>query len=277
MGQEFHIGCSSWTSPAWTGRFYPAGLPDRDRLPFYAQYFDTVEVDSTYYTPPRAFVVQSWARKTPDEFRFSLKFPRDLLDPKKPSGPAELGSFVRTAQELGPKLGPILLQFPPWFRPGRSPREGFSAYLEQVLEALPEGPRFAVELRDRRWYADATGEWLRELLTRRRIASCWSSLNYVDIPPWVTTDWLYVRFIGDHETVPAEQHGELRVDKTDDLRMWTRRLAGVKVWDAWFLFNNHYAGYAPASANLLRKELGLDPIVLPSAEPSRPGTTLDDV
>lgn len=275
MDSQFHIGCSSWTSPAWSGRFYPAGLPDGERLAFYAGYFDSVEVDSTYYAPPRAFVVQSWARKTPETFRFSLKFPRDLLDPKKPSTSEDLASFVNTAQLLGQKLGPILLQFPPWFRPGRSPTDGFSAYLERTLTGLPEGPRYAVELRDRRWYEEATGEWLRELLTRHRMASCWSSLNYVDIPPWVTTDWLYVRFIGDHETVPAEKHGKLRVDKTDDLRMWTRRLAGVKVWDAWFLFNNHYAGYAPASANLLRRELGLEPIAFPEGRASGHNSKLD--
>ncbi|MGI0052640.1 MAG: DUF72 domain-containing protein, partial [Thermoplasmata archaeon] len=84
---EIRVGCSSWTSPSWNGRFYPAGTRDGDRLAFYARYFDSVEVDSTYYAAPNPFVVRGWARKTPEAFRFALKVPRDLLDPRSPARP----------------------------------------------------------------------------------------------------------------------------------------------------------------------------------------------
>jgi uncharacterized protein YecE (DUF72 family) len=118
---ELRIGRSSWTSPAWKGRFYPEELADGDRLAYYARYFDTVEVDSTYYAPPNPFVVRGWARKTPESFRFTPKMCRDYLDPKKPTGPGPIGAFVDAARELGPKHGAILLQFPPGTKPGSKP------------------------------------------------------------------------------------------------------------------------------------------------------------
>jgi uncharacterized protein YecE (DUF72 family) len=263
---ELHAGCSSWTSDAWSGRFYPAGIKGPDRLPYYARYFDCVEVDATYYAPPSAFVVRAWHKKTPETFRFTLKFPRDLMDPKKPLEPDKIAEFVQTARLLGGKLGPIVLQFAPWFRPTASTETGTAAYLRKMVEALPEGPEYAVELRDPGWFAGPMREWVSSLLERSRIAGCWSSLNYLDVPPLDTTDWVYLRFIGDHVTIPGEAHGEIRADRSEETRRWVKRLHGVEASRAWVFFNNHYAGYAPESVNLFRQEMGLEPLPLPHAD-----------
>ncbi|HEV2316703.1 MAG TPA: DUF72 domain-containing protein [Thermoplasmata archaeon] len=260
---EYRIGCSSWTSPAWSGRFYPPGLADGDRLAFYARYFDAVEVDSSYYGAPNPYVVRGWARKTPESFRFTLKMTRDLLDPKSEPKPEQLQRFVDSAQRLGPKLGAILLQFPPWFRPGRSWEAGTGAMLERLVRNLPSGPRYSVELRDAGWYSESMRPQLVRLLGDRQIASCWSSLTYVDIPPLRTAPWAYLRFIGDHETVPAEVHGEIRVDRTKETRQWAEHLRASEMESAFAFFNNHFAGYAPSSANLFRAELGLPEVRLP--------------
>jgi uncharacterized protein YecE (DUF72 family) len=252
---EIRIGCSSWTSPAWNGRFYPPGLPEGERISHYAKYFDTVEVDATYYAAPNPYVVRGWAKKTPPEFRFALKITRDLIDPRAPAPPEKLREFVATAELLGDRLGPILLQFPPWFRPGTAGRS--LEFLLGRLAALPKGPRYAVELRDAGWFRGETAEALYRRLGDGGIALCWSSLNYVDVPPVATVPWAYVRFIGDHTSIPAEVHGELRADKTEEMRRWAGRLRAAEVESAFAFFNNHFAGYAPASANLFRQEMGL--------------------
>ena len=257
MEARLRIGCSSWTSPAWWGRVYPEKLGDGERLRLYAGLYDTVEVDATYYREPSTGLVRRWGQVTPPGFTFSLKITRDLLEPRAPADRERLEGFVGTAALLGPKEGPLLAQFPPGFRPARSERS-----LVSFLEALPPGPRYAVELRDAGWYRGATWERLQRCLTDRGMALAWSYLTYVAIPRVVTADFAYVRFIGDHTTVPEVRHGEVRVDRSGTLREYARALTDVRgsVRDIFVYFNNHFAGFAPASVNLFRDLLGLSPV-----------------
>lgn len=256
MDSRVRVGCSSWTSDAWWGRVYPRGLADGERLSVYARLFDTVEVDSTYYRSPTRALVEGWRRKTPDPFLFTLKFPRDLLDPKSPVDPPAVDGFLASARALGPKLGPILLQFPPWVRPGRA-----TTFLTSLLDALDPSLRYAVELRDAGWYQGEVWAGLQRMLADRRVALAWSYLTYLDIPPELTSDFVYLRFIGDHTTVPAEQHGEVRVDRSAETRRWAERLRQRQdsLRASFVFFNNHYAGFAPASVNEFRVAMGLEP------------------
>ena len=251
------VGCSSWTSEAWWGKVYPVGLPSGERLAVYARSFDAVEVDASYYRDPGAFLVRRWARATPDGFRFTMKFPRELLDPKRPPDREAIAAFESHARELGPKLGAIVAQFPPWATPGRAER-----FLADLLDCLDPGIRYAVELRDARWFEAERLAGLRRRLEEHHVALTWSFLTYVDVPPELTTDFVYLRFIGDHTSVPAEQHGELRLDRAATTRLWAERLRAVqdRVENAFAFFNNHFAGFAPASVNLFRQELGLVPV-----------------
>ena len=257
MTGALRIGCSSWTSEAWAGRVYPIGLPPAERLAVYARAFDTVEVDASYYRDPGPTLVRRWARVTPPGFVFALKFPRELLDPKRAVDRERTATFVENALALGPKLGPILLQFPPWVRPGRA-----EPFLRELLAALPAGPRYAVELRDAGWFRDGTVEALGRTLGEAGVALAWSYLTYLDVPPLRTTDYVYLRFIGDHTSVPAPTHGELRVDRAEPTRRWAARVREVRdaVTAIFAFFNNHYAGFAPESANQFRQELGLPPV-----------------
>jgi uncharacterized protein YecE (DUF72 family) len=268
MGAEVRIGCSSWTSDAWWGRVYPTGIADGERLSHYARLFDTVEVDSTYYRPPAPFVARSWKAKTPEGFRFTLKLTRDYLDPKRPVDAAKLAEFTDAAKLLGEKLGPILLQFAPWVKPGRA-----TPFVVSLLDALDPSLRYAVELRDPGWFAGETRTWLLRELSARKAALTWSYLTYVEVPPELTTDFVYLRFIGDHTTVPAESHGEIRVDRAKETRLWADRLKAriAEVNEAFVFFNNHFAGFAPESANLFRSEMGLPPVGLAPGSGRGPG------
>jgi uncharacterized protein YecE (DUF72 family) len=266
-GPEIRVGCSSWTSPAWTGRFYPSGLPDGQRLSHYARRFDCVEVDATYYAMLPAAVISSWAHRTPEDFRFTLKVPRDLLDPRK-TAPAELGpEFYRRASSLGPKLSAVLLQFPPWFKPPLSGAGGNWAFLESTVRAIPPAVPAAVELRDARWFQSDTHERLLALLRELDRPLAWSYLTYVDVPPDLTSDWVYLRFIGDHDTVPEERHGQIVVDRSGPLRTWADRVrrAAPQIRRALVFFNNHFAGYAPASAEEFRGMLDASAANLPES------------
>jgi uncharacterized protein YecE (DUF72 family) len=254
---EVRIGTCSWTADAWWGRVYRPGTPDSDRLGVYARLYDTVEVDATYYRPPAPSVVDGWRRKTPEGFRFALKCPRELLDPRRGPDRAGLAEFVRLAGRLGPKLGPILLQFSPGFRPGRSER-----FLDDLLEALAPEVAWSIELRDAGWYRGEAGAALARRLGDRAIALTWSYLSYLDVPPWRTADFVYLRFIGDHDTIPPERLGEVRVDRRAETERWAARLRAADdlVRPSYVFFNNHYAGFAPDSANDFRVALGLAPV-----------------
>lgn len=257
MAGELRIGASSWTSEAWWGKVYPEGIAPAKRLGIYARLYDCVEVDATYYTLPRRRMVEGWYARTPPGFLFTLKMTRDLLDPKRPIDGEKLASFVTTAEVLQEKLGPLLLQFPPWVKPGRS-----TGFLWDLLAALPPGPRYAVELRDASWYSGATWDRVRQTLRDRQMILTWASLNYLDIPAELTTDEVYLRFIGDHTSIPAETHGEIRMDRRAETLRWADRLrAQADRWRrAWVFFNNHYAGFAPGSVNEFRELMGLEPI-----------------
>jgi uncharacterized protein YecE (DUF72 family) len=213
-----------------------------------------VEVDSTYYAIPAPRMVSRWAERTPETFRFTLKLFRDLLDPKRPLDREALARFHQSAALLGNKLSAILLQFPPWVKPGRA-----RSHIEHLLEGLDPRFRYAVELRDAGWFSGSDRDWILEELRARRIALCWSYLTYVDVPPIETTDFLYVRFIGDHTTVPSDVHGEVRIDRSETLTLWAERVlkASAAVQQTFVFFNNHFAGFAPASINAFRERVGL--------------------
>jgi len=232
-------------------------MADGERLRHYAGLFDSVEVDSTYYRPPSPFVVRSWKAKTPERFRFTLKLFRDYVDPKQPIDRDKLAEFTDAVRLLGGKLGPVLLQFAPWVKPGRA-----TEYLNDLLDALDPGVRYAVELRDAGWFDDAHRPDLLRALTSRSVALTWSYLSYLEVPPELTTDFVYLRFIGDHETVPTATHGRIRVDRSAETRRWADRLKARigEVHEAFVFFNNHYAGFAPESANEFRAEMGLPPV-----------------
>ena len=269
---EVRIGTCSWTSDAWWGRVYRPGTPDGERLAVYARLYDTVEVDATYYRTPPPAVVDGWRRKSPDGFRFAVKFPRDLLDPTRDVDRDGVDRFVSVARRLGPKLGPLLLQFPPGFRPGRG-----DGVLAALLECLDPGLACAVELRNVGWFRGEAGERLTGRLRDAGAALVWSYLTYLDVPPWRTADFVYLRFIGDHETVPAERHGEVRVDRRAETERWAARLRAADhlARPSYAFFNNHYAGFAPESANEFRRILGLPPVDY--GRFARGPRTLDDV
>src|SRR6266581_2173704 len=182
------IGTSSWSDPGFVERWYPKKLPAGDRLPWYAQHFDLVEVNSTFYSVPEPRMVERWCAATPDSFTFDVKLhqlfsfhstPVKLLPPElqraadtdakgkvKPSpalAEAMLKPFLRSMSILraAGKLGVFLLQLSPAF----SPRKHGLSELEALVGMLRDYP-LAIEFRNRNWLVNdhlrSTIDFLRE-------------------------------------------------------------------------------------------------------------------
>jgi len=233
----------------WQGPFYPAGMAARHFLRHYSSRFDAVEIDATFYGPPRPAQVQRWAQTTPAGFRFCLKTPRAIThDAPLSRGVSAMGRFVETAQLLGEKLGAILLQFGPAFTSAGQEQ------LARFLPQLPDGVRFAIEFRHSSWLTPETAALLRQYRV------CQVAADYIHLPPEIrrTADFLYLRFIGPHGQYTTKDR-EL-VDKTAALHQWQRRLEPhlPRVTNVFGFFNNDYSGYSPATCNRFKRLLGVE-------------------
>jgi uncharacterized protein YecE (DUF72 family) len=194
MGASIHVGTSSWADPGFVEEWYPPGLPARDRLPYYAERFDAVEVNSTFYAVPAARTVQGWVRATPDGFTFDVKLHRALSRHAATltSLPEPLRDGARTTERgrvlldrrledalldatleameplvAAGRLASFLLQLTPGF----SPKAHRLEELRPLVERLAPHP-VAIELRHRgwaeprrledtlAWYEDAGAAWV---------------------------------------------------------------------------------------------------------------------
>ncbi len=240
------IGTSGWSYKDWEGPFYPEGTKPADYLRHYGLVFRTVEVDSTFYALPRESVVRNWAARSPEGFRFAAKFPRDITHEDGGLDRHDLArAFVERMGLLGEKRGPLLLQFPPRFRVDRLPQ------LAALLTALPPDARYAVEFRHPDWYCDT----LLDLLREQGVA--WVAGVGPDNPPRrpITTDFVYLRWIGDRE---IEVFDRVRVERRAELDRWAEWIDKQRrtIREIHGYFNNHYAGHGPASARALLSALG---------------------
>lgn len=234
-----YLGTSGWSYADWEGTLYPEGLPAASRLAEYARHYATVEIDSTFYGTPRRSTVEKWREVVPRGFLFAAKFPREITHDNNLVGSEELAaSFVGTMQSLGEKLGPLLLQLPPSFTV-----EGMGE-LEDFLASLPEGIRYAVEVRHRSWLRSDLPAMLREH------GAALTLIDYPRMPRMeeATADFSYIRWLGDRREFP-EGHTHLKKERDEDLRWWSdlvdRFLPEGRTVFAYA--NNHYQNHSPST------------------------------
>lgn len=250
------IGTQGWNYDAWVGPFYPTGTRAPDFLSVYAQAFDTVEVDSTFYAVPSARTARDWAARVPDDFRFALKLPKEISHESRLEDPAGVAPlFFERARELGPKLGPILIQLGPDFMPGEEPA------LSQFLSTLPRDLQFAVEFRQRGWINDR----VLALLADHNVAVALTDARWIPRETMLglhpTADFAYVRWLGPNRDVV--DYSRIQFDRSRELEAWSGALQalGKIVKDIWGFANNHFAGHSPATARELQKLLGQQPVM----------------
>ena len=242
---EVRVGCSGWVYRDWRGTVYPADLPQRAWFGAYAELFDTVEINNTFYRLPPAETVEQWSAQAPTGFVYALKLGAFGSHRMKLRDAATwLPNHLDRAFRLGRSLGPTLVQLPPrWHRNVER--------LDEFLTVAPRSLRWAVELRDPTWLHDD----VFAVLERHGAALCVHDL--LEHHPWIrTTDWTYVRFHGPNarEEKYVGRYGGRRLWRAADrMRTWVED--GV---DVFAYFNNDYGGAAVADAQWLRRRLETD-------------------
>ncbi len=253
--QGIHIGTSAFTAAGWEGSFYPEGMKPADYLHFYAEHFDTVEVDSTYYRTPAAAMVKRWYAQTPDNFLFALKMVQTVTHEKVLVDCAgELREFLAAADLLGEKLGPILFQFPYFNKKAFADGAAFLDRLAPFVKKLPKGYRFAVEIRNKYWLVPRLADVLRE----RGIALALIDHPWMPRPQEVfskldplTAEFTYIRFLGDRKAIEEKTKtwDKVIVERKRELSEWAEIVRKVheRRIKIFAYANNHYAGHAPAT------------------------------
>jgi len=234
------VGCSGWNYPHWRhGVFYPDTLPQRRWLSFYAQRFDTVEVNATFYRLPTTETVRRWENEVPDGFVFAVKASRYLTHVRRLRGiGAGLDRLLRPLRPLaeGGKLGPMLWQLPP-----NLPRD--DRLLDEALETLPRTLRHAFEFRHESWFCEPVYESLRghgvALVVADRAGAPQLRRDVL------TADLVYVRF----HAAPGDGGYTHR-----SLGHWRHRLRNwASDRTVYAYFNNDWRGYAPENAAYLSR------------------------
>jgi uncharacterized protein YecE (DUF72 family) len=238
MHGAVHIGTSGYHYKHWKGPFYPERLPASRMLEYYQQRFDTVELNNTFYRLPAETTLHNWRDSTPPGFCFAVKGSRFLTHMKKlKDSEAGLEKFLSRVEILGPKLGPILFQLPPWWEVDAERLEGF-------LRLLPRRHRFGFELRNQTWHI----RHVFELLEHYNAAFCIYELSGQRSGVEVTADFAYVRLHGPGRAYQGSYTPEMLETWTRRIRAWKRTLQAIFVY-----FDNDQAGYAVDNAIHLKK------------------------
>jgi uncharacterized protein YecE (DUF72 family) len=214
---KLRAGTSGFSYKEWKGPFYPADLPDKDMLRYYAEHLSTVEINNTFYRMPKRAVLEEWAGKVPDDFVFVLKASRKITHHARLKEAAydSVDYLWQVAAGLGKHLGPILFQLPP------NAKKNVDRLLA-FMSALPAGMRAAFEFRHESWFDAEVYDVLRD----GGHVLCLADVEDGDTPELVSTaDWGYLRL--------------RREDYSDDsLRAW-RAAIEAQGWDEAFVFFKH--------------------------------------
>ncbi len=245
---EIRIGTSGWHYRHWRGLFYPEDLPVKRWLPYYARFFDTAEVNATFYGTLKPETLRRWVEETPENFVFSVKASRYITHVKRLKGVQEaLKRFYGSLEPLYPKLGPILFQLPPSLKYD-------PLLLEEFLGLLPREFPLVLEVRHRSFHQEAFLDQLRS----QGVALCLSDTagRYPSLFWATTADFSYVRL-----------HGSRRLYRScyteEELQDWARKIRGLAVKRVYVYFDNDALGWAPENALRLKKMLGLPARSLP--------------
>jgi uncharacterized protein YecE (DUF72 family) len=242
------IGTSGYVYKDWRGLVYPAGLPLRAWLGYYADHFDTVELNSAFYRLPSIAAYRGWRAQVPARFTFAVKASRYLTHMVKLKAPRDpLRRMLLRARHLGPTLGPVLFQLPEMFHANLPRLDAFLLALDR--QRYVSRLRAALEVRHRSWLEDAVVRRLRAA----NVALCFHDWRALPVTAPVTADFVYVRR---HGTSPRKYHGAytdamLRADARA-IRGWRRQGLDVYVY-----FNNDFQGHAWRNALTLKRLLAL--------------------
>lgn len=237
MQTEMYIGCSGWSYKDWINIFYPKDLSPKDYLAYYARFFNTVEINNTFYKFPSEKIVRSWFAQTPKEFKYSLKASRYIThtlhfrDVQEP-----LNRLYGLSDILAEKIGCFLFQFPKTMR--FTPET-----LERLITQLDNCYDNVVEFRNEEW-------WNSQVIQAFKAANIgFCTVSGFDLPEDVIAinKKAYLRFHG------APPYASLYSNQ--DLSQWVHKIKAASLDELWVYFNNDYKAYAVQNALKLKQFL----------------------
>lgn len=231
---QFFVGTSAFSESKWKGSFYPKTLPQKEMLKYYAERFNAVEINNTFYRMPSASNLELWLAEVPKGFQFAFKAPQAITHFKRLKDAEEATeAFCRETGVLKAQRGPLLFGLHPNHQKD-IPR------LREFLRQLPKGIRVAFEFRHLSWFAEDTFGLLRSI-------GCTLCVNDGDESPWAklvrTTDWGYLRL-----------RREAYTDR--QLAAWIKKLRAQKWHDAYVFFKHEASGTGPRLAARFLKLVG---------------------
>ena len=233
--------------------FILKNLDNRYWLLYYSQIFDFVEIDSTFYRIPSKFMVNNWDKRTSDNFRFAVKFPKVITHDKRLRDVGkEIEQFYDAMEPLYDKILVFLIQLPPSLQIA----EGLDL-IKNLQYQLDPYFRYAIEVRHYSWFNELFYNYIKE----KKYCLVWSQQDILITPPVVTTDFIYLRLIGDR-SINEKDFGKINKDRTKEMEIWSKILEDDdrKVKDlnmAIITANNHYAGFGPMTVKLFAEMMNL--------------------
>jgi len=232
---SLHVGTSGFAFKQWKGPFYPEGLSDKKMLGYYSERLSTVEINYTFRRFPSETTMESWKLQTAENFRFTLKASQRITHFKRLAGVGEdVDAFVARARLLEDRLGTILFQLPPKFAYER-------VRLQEFLEGLPTGYRYAMEFRDPSWQTDEVSK----MLQAREVALCVAETDELAVSDvTVTAPFVYLR-------LRKTAYGEGEID------VWAERARALldRGLDVYCYFKHEDGGLGPRYASTLMEKV----------------------
>jgi uncharacterized protein YecE (DUF72 family) len=251
---QINIGCAGWNYKDWNGPFYPKSIEPSQQLEYYSHFFDLVEINSSFYNLPTNSMVQNWLIKVPKKFRFIVKVWQEITHKLHESDiEYRIDQFFKRMQPLEEKMIGYLFQFPPWFHYSKE----HVRKLKNLINQIPfhEKLKYFFELRDNSWFK---AEILKAFIDGKQIILGTTYKPDLDAYYLPNQENYYIRLIGDRELnvfnrIQRQQENSLSdlLDKIDDFR------EDPMIYEIFIIVNNHFMGFAPETANLLKKLLHL--------------------
>jgi uncharacterized protein YecE (DUF72 family) len=240
MGEgKIFIGTSGWSYPHWgKGVFYPLKVKQKDWLPYYSQYFDTVEINNTFYQLPQKTVFENWQRSVPSHFNFVVKVSRYITHIKKLNQPEQpLLNFLENASSLKKNLSLLLFQLPPFLKANPLRLKHLLDFLKD--QSIASSVRVSFEFRNKTWLEEETFH----LLTQKNVALCFADWPDLTVTEPITADFIYLRRHGPKSLYSSGYSPQEIKRDANQIKKWL-----TEGKDVYIYFNNDAEGWAIKNA-----------------------------
>jgi len=236
---KIRIGTSGWHYNHWSGLFYPPKLPRSKWFEHYAEHFDTVEINNTFYQLPKEESFKNWHKQAPKKFLYTVKANRYITHIKRLKDPKDsLQRFFERARLLKENLGPVLYQLPPNFHKNLD-------RLGNFIKFLPEDQTAVFEFRHESWFSEDT----YKLLSEFNAGFCIHDMPGMKVPRVVTADIIYIRFHGP----TGKYQGNYSKSALQNWAKWLKEQT-KEARSIYAYFNNDIHAYAVRNAKQLKEQ-----------------------